>query len=65
MTGSHDCTIRVWDLNSFSCITTIAAHQGKTYAHKVHLVILNTLGAVTCLDFNDEMLLTGSSDKYV
>ena len=27
-----------------------------------HLIII---GPVTCLDYNDKMLLTGSSDKYV
>ena len=66
MTGSHDCTIRVWDLASFSCITTITAHQGETLVHiDIPFSILNTLGPITCLDCNDEMLVTGSSDKYI
>ena len=67
VTGSHDCTIRVWDLGSFTCITTIDAHQGEAYVgiQDIPFSVLAISGPITCLDYNGRMLVTGSSDKYV
>ena len=66
VTGSHDCTIRVWDLTSFSCITTINAHQGETrIIMYLNISLMGFIGPITCLDYNDKILVTGSSDKCV
>ncbi|PWN35990.1 WD40 repeat-like protein, partial [Meira miltonrushii] len=47
--GSRDRTIKIWDGDSGMCLCTLTGHEGS----------------VLCMDFDEEVLLTGSSDSNV
>lgn len=47
--GSRDRTIKIWDADSGLCLFTLKGHEGS----------------VLCMEFDEEVLLTGSSDSNV
>lgn len=49
VTGSRDKTIRIWDGDSGLCLYTLEGHAGS----------------VLCLEYDDDVLLSGSSDMTV
>ena len=49
VSGSQDCTIRVWNLETGECLRTLAGHTGS----------------VNCLDLLDNIIVSGSSDSTV
>ncbi|KAI8067528.1 WD40-repeat-containing domain protein [Gongronella butleri] len=46
VSGSRDCTIKIWDAVSFQCVRTLVGHDGS----------------VLCLQYNQDYLISGSSD---
>lgn len=47
--GSRDRTIKIWDADSGLCLFTLAGHEGS----------------VLCMDFDEKVLISGSSDSNV
>lgn len=47
--GSRDRTVKIWDADTGLCLFTLKGHEGS----------------VLCMDFDEEVLLTGSSDSNV
>ncbi|KAF9572853.1 hypothetical protein BGW38_008485, partial [Lunasporangiospora selenospora] len=50
VTGSRDCTIKIWDLHTLKCLRTLTG--GHTMS-------------VLCLQFDDRIMVSGSSDTTI
>lgn len=57
--GSRDCSIRMWDKRLSESVGAFGAPQPAGKSPKAHDMM------VTCLDSYDNMLLSGSLDKFV
>ncbi|CAL1300331.1 unnamed protein product [Larinioides sclopetarius] len=51
ISGSHDCTVKIWDLEESTCLSTISAHSAPVYA--------------ICVSPNSRYFLSASEDKDV
>ncbi|KAI5478222.1 F-box and WD-40 domain protein 1/11 [Pseudohyphozyma bogoriensis] len=49
ISGSRDKTVRIWDLQSMTCVKILEGHEGS----------------ILCLQYDDKILVTGSSDCRV
>ncbi|TGZ79196.1 WD40 repeat-like protein [Ascodesmis nigricans] len=66
ITGSRDRSLRVWDITTGECLQTIEAASGTAF----HPLDSNTSippnlrhdGSILCLQYDPEILITGSSD---
>ncbi|KAK6529186.1 hypothetical protein TWF281_008370 [Arthrobotrys megalospora] len=59
ITGSRDRTVRVWDIATGQCIKIIGApHDPKSASNTIG----HHKGSILCLQFDDHILVTGSSD---
>lgn len=91
LTGSRDCTVRVWDAKTYECIRVLGApahnrsngapplpldtpdfgRQPFTRVYSPHTIASPKLmtgpvahsGSVLCLQYDEELLVTGSSDS--
>ncbi|CCX34357.1 WD40-repeat-containing domain protein [Pyronema domesticum] len=61
ITGSRDRTIRVWDIKTGECQRVLKApdDDSESHANEFHTA------SVLCLQFDDQILVTGSSDHSV
>ncbi|KAK6542215.1 hypothetical protein TWF694_007973 [Orbilia ellipsospora] len=59
ITGSRDRTIRVWDITTGYCTKVIGAHQDSD---SLPNAIGYHKGSILCLQFDSNILVTGSSD---
>ncbi|GBN91285.1 hypothetical protein AVEN_16547-1 [Araneus ventricosus] len=51
ISGSHDCTVRIWDIEESTCMSEISAHSAPVYA--------------VCVSPNSRYFLTASEDKHI
>ncbi|RKP08336.1 WD40-repeat-containing domain protein, partial [Thamnocephalis sphaerospora] len=74
VTGSHDCTIRHWNLSQLTDVEekprprrrnrrTSADKQAADVEQTASNTLTGHVGAITCLHFNDNWLVSGSADR--
>ena len=68
VTGSEDCSIRVWSTASWECVTIIAAahagvYNGALFTCLACLPSFVSSGPVTSLQLEGAFFFSGSTDK--
>ncbi len=64
LTGSDDCTIRIWDNETFECLRVLGRPNPEIIRENLSAVETNEfhMSEVRCMDINDKYLVSGTSD---